>query len=164
MSKTKLHKALLYCDLEQYLATSRPITGETYVKDDFGPVSVHLDEVLDELAQEGAIRMYQESDYSPAIGHYTQNQYISLRPPNTDHFSEDELQLVKGVVKWIKSMKSREISEFSHTFAYHCAQDGEELPYFTAFAYFLRPPNQREVNAGLQMLRERNAVPNTTAS
>ena len=162
LSKTKLHKALLYIDLEHYLSTGKPITGETYIKDEFGPVSVHLDEVIDELEKEKAIRTFQIEDYSPAIGHYSQNQFISLRPPDTDHFTDEELDIVNFVVSWVKQMKSGEISEFSHTIAYNSAEYGEELPYFTAFAYFMRSPNRKEIEVGLQMLKDRHA--DTTAA
>lgn len=51
LGATKFNRILFFSDTEAYLSLGRPITGEEYVKHQYGPVSRHLDEVLYELEQ-----------------------------------------------------------------------------------------------------------------
>lgn len=52
----KLNKLLYRSDFEAYRLLGRSITGETYEKQEFGPVARDLPTVLDDLAREGRIR------------------------------------------------------------------------------------------------------------
>ena len=46
---TKLNKVLWFSEARAYEAFGRPIAGETYVRQKFGPVPQHLLEVREEL-------------------------------------------------------------------------------------------------------------------
>ena len=50
LGKVKLNKVLWRSDLNSYLLNGDPITGEQYVKHQFGPVSKHIDKAIEAVA------------------------------------------------------------------------------------------------------------------
>ena len=96
LGKTKLNKILYYSDIEAYVALGGPITGETYVKHQYGPVSQHIDEVLEELEKERLIAIAEASGYHVYSGQpYMQWQYVSLRRPDISRFKAEEVAIVE---------------------------------------------------------------------
>lgn len=135
LSKTKLNKILYYADREAYLRTGQPITGEVYVKHQYGPVSTHLDEALDALQQSRTIAIAEASGYNVYVGApYVQYQYVALRRPDLSVFSAEEISLIEQYVDLIgERFTARAISEASHDAVWQAAALGEEIPYHTVF-------------------------------
>ena len=138
LGKTKLNKILFYSDIEAYLSLGRPITGEEYVKHQYGPVSRHLDEVLDSLQEERLIAISEASGYHAYIGAYNQKLFHGLKKPRLDAFSADEISIADDMVTTIAQQHTAQsISGHSHDVIWKSAQIGETLPYYTAFAHTL---------------------------
>lgn len=135
LGKTKLNKILYFSDREAYLRTGTPITGERYVKHQYGPVSSHLDEALGQLERERLIAV--ASGYGAFVGaSFTQTQFLSLRRPDVSVFTAEEVSLIEQYVDLICNRHSaRSISEASHDVVWDAAEIGEEIPYETAFLH-----------------------------
>lgn len=135
LGKTKLNKILYYADREAYLRSGKPITGEVYVKHQYGPVSSHLDAAIAELEHDRLIAVAEASGYNAFVGaRYAQKQYLSLRRPEVSLFTADEVSLIEQYVDLIcERYTAREISRVSHDLVWEAAALGEEIPYYTVF-------------------------------
>ncbi len=119
---TKLNKGLWFADARQYTLTGRPITGETYTKNEFGPVPRHVMPVRAELETDGAIQITKE-------GRLT--RLVALREPNVEGFTDEELQTVNYWVDHIdQDHTAGTISKETHDYAWEIAPDGAELPLY----------------------------------
>ena len=158
LGKTKLNKILYYSDIEAYVALGGPITGETYVKHQYGPVSQHIDEVLEELEKERLIAIAEASGYHVYSGQpYMQWQYVSLRRPDISRFKAEEVAIVEENIDAIcLNHTARSISKASHGLAWQSARIGEELPYYTVFSHFVREITPEDLQWASQQLERRS--------
>lgn len=133
LSMTKLHKILYYVDREIYLQTGRPLTGETYVANQYGPTSKHLREALETLDSEDKLSHVTRKDSSEQIGSYEQNIFIANEAPDVDEaFKASEVQLLDDVIEQIsEDFTTQQISDLSHDIVWRSARKGEEIPYYT---------------------------------
>lgn len=146
LSLTKLHKILYYADREAYLALGEALTGETYVKADYGPMSEHLRPTLTRLEEEDEIKHIEKRGHSSKLGTYTQNCYVATRPPELDIFKPEEVQLLSETAQLIqKNFTSEEVSDLSHDVVWRSVKMGEPLPYYTALLQATEPVTGSEV-------------------
>ncbi len=134
--KTRLNKILFYSDTEAYLALGGPITGEVYVKHQYGPVASHFDEVIEELEAEKALAVVEPSGVHAYSGEpHARQHYVALRKPTLQDFSADEISIVDECIQVVcRKDAAQPISDHAHDLAWKSAHIGEELPYFTVFS------------------------------
>jgi hypothetical protein len=127
----KLNKVLLYSERESYLRTGEPLTGETFVKRQFGPAPIHILEILGELQNEHIIAIKDTIEYGKR-----KRRFINLNSdPELSAFSKEELAIVDRVAQdicWRHTAKS--ISDATHDLIWDMAEMGEPIPLFTVFA------------------------------
>lgn len=128
LGRVKLHKILYFADMLTYLAFGRPLTGEEYQKQQFGPTARHLGVALKELTADGRLNVSRALFYG-----FPKDTFESLEQPRSDLLSRDERRLLDDVIDDVCARSAREISEISHTAAWELAAIGESLPYFTAY-------------------------------
>lgn len=157
LGATKLNKILFFSDTEAYLSLGRPITGEEYVKHQYGPVSRHLDEVLRELEQNRLIAISEASGYSVHAGApYTQRLFFPLKRPSLDEFTPDEVSIADDMINTIcRQHTARSISELSHDVVWRSAEIGETLPYYTAFVHTLGEVSPDDMEWAQSVMQER---------
>lgn len=129
LGSTKLNKVLWYTDMLSYVYLEKPVTGETYVKRQFGPVPKHVLTILAELEAEGLIAT-KESEY---FG-YDKKEYIALKKPNLALFTQEEISLIDAMIEVIKEHTAKTISQASHDRIWELAEIGEEIPYHAVLA------------------------------
>lgn len=128
LGRTKLNKAAFYADMLSYLQLGRPMTRETYIKQDHGPVAFHLKSTLRELIFDGSISEQLVDHFG-----FSRYEYTSLREPDMSRISAEEKELIDEVTEFVCMQNTaKSISELSHTEAWRSARPGEELPYFAA--------------------------------
>jgi uncharacterized phage-associated protein len=129
VERTVLQKLLYFSDFDHYEIFERPITGEKYVKKPRGPVPTHFNDTSMKLEREGKISICKEKSENDL-----KFRYSSLTPPVTDSLSQNELDLIDGVVDKLSDFHSSEISEYSHgDFPWRLAGDNAELNYEAVF-------------------------------
>jgi hypothetical protein len=137
LGATKLNKILWYSDSIHYLHTGESITGETYKKEKFGPVSSHIVPVVKELEQSGLL----ECGTSKFHG-YNKARYNCLEKPDTTFLNANQKKLVDQVTKIIcKEHTAKSISELSHDRIWEAAETGEEIPLYAAFVWNIEKPD-----------------------
>jgi len=154
LSMTKLHKILYYVDREVYLQTGIPLTGETYIANQYGPTSEHLPEALEALDAEGKLSHVTRKDSSDQIGIYEQNIFIAKETPDVDEaFKASEIQLLDDIIEQISvEFTAEQISDLSHDIVWRSARKGEELPYYTTM---LQVTESEESAEDLEWAREK---------
>lgn len=159
LGKTKLNKILFYSDMEAYLEFGRPISGEEYVKFQFGPVSKHIEEIVTELEREDAIAVARIPDHSHHLDPYAARyQYFALRSANIAAFSAPEIKIVDAKIKAICSKTATAVSRQSHDLVWESAEMGELIPYYTVFAGLLRKPRPDAVEWARERIAERGGA------
>jgi len=126
---TRLAKVLFWADFRRYRQTGEAITGSDYIKMPNGPMPEGLDDILQGLQREGALRVE-----SRKHGDYTQRRAVPVREPDMQLFSADEVRLIDQVIAENRGRSARDVSALSHEFlGWQVAARGERIPYGTAF-------------------------------
>ena len=126
----KLNKILWATDFSHFYTTGESLTGERYVKREFGPVPSGIVQVVRELEAEGAIRTSDVPYFK-----YTQRQFTPLRPPDMHAFTPGELKEVDEMITLItEHYTAKSVSEASHDHIWKAALEGEEIPHYSIFA------------------------------
>lgn len=142
----KLNKALAWSDFLAYSHLGAPITGARYQHGEWGPTAAPLVPARRQLITEGYVHLEPQPR-----GARTANVTVADREPLTELFSNEELELVDQVVDRLKGMTGQQVSEHSHKHfpGWVMTEDGEDIPYHTAFIK-TTPPSQ----ATLQRARD----------
>lgn len=127
---TKLNKILWFSDLFSYANYGRGITSESYLKRQFGPVPEHILSTLEALDKQGLVTIRENKFHG-----YVQKQPISLSSDvDTEFMSDGQKKIVDDILKDIcDNFGASSISELSHNEVWDMAEEGEEIPLFTAF-------------------------------
>ena len=137
----KLNKALWFSDARAFEALGKAVTGETYIREKFGPVPRHILPILDELLAEGLIQAWREPFFEFEITRYRAHQ-----PPDIGMFTAEELGIIDWWIKHIaEEHTAASISEASHDYAWKIAKFGEALPYQAFLARRIRQPRSDEL-------------------
>jgi uncharacterized protein YwgA len=153
LGKTKLNKILYYSDMLYYLHHLQPITGETYIKKQFGPASKHLDDSLHNLKNEGKI-----TEREQAVFDFTRQELVSLKKPDISGFSGEEIALIDEVIQAIAYNHTAEsISDLSHDETWEITRYEEEIPYFTILGHTV-PPSDEALAWAHRKIKEKYGV------
>lgn len=129
LGATKLNKILWLSDVLWYLNEGDSLTGERYVKRQFGPVPAHILATLESLVADLKLSIHDEQNFG-----YTFRRYISLAEPNTEGFKANEISFVDSVIRIVcEDHTAKSISAASHDQAWEIAKIGEEIPYEAIF-------------------------------
>lgn len=140
INRAVLFKLLYFSEFNFYETNERLITGESYLKWDYGPVPRDFLESKNELIQEGKIKEKKQS-----LGNdYKKYTYSSLVNLDTNIFNEDELDCIKNTFEKIGHMGASQISAYIHgDMPWQAAEDNEEIePEFV----FYRDPEYTVIN------------------
>lgn len=132
LGATKLNKALWYADAFAYRIHGKPITRESavYVKRQYGPVPRRVLRALEELEEEGALRIKEVSFFGRQ-----KREFVSLREADASIFSEAERNIIDQVVRQIcEDHTAVSISDLSHDTIWAAADLGEEIPLYAVLA------------------------------
>lgn len=131
LGSIRLNKILWYADTIAYRLHGASITGETYVKRQFGPVPKHILGTLRVLEEEGSIVATEKEN---ALGH-KMKLFFSVREPDSGFFSPVEKGIIDVVVKEITTNHTaNSVSSMTHDQVWDAANMGEEIPLFATLA------------------------------
>lgn len=146
----KLNKILFFSDFLSYGLMGQPITGATYLREDHGPVPRELKWMSREIV-ESRDGFFEKR---PFFNH-TQIRLVPHRPPNPNHFTIEERDMIDNVIRNLAPRTAGEASLLSHerSFAWQIADRGEEIPY-TAVFLSARRATSTDVARGLELARK----------
>lgn len=132
---TKLNKVLWYADARTYVLHGHSITGETYVRQQHGPVPKHIIPIRTEMEREGTIKCFKDGSLT---------RVVALTPADPMWFSQEELRSINHWIDHIDQYHTAQsISEKTHDYVWEIAKMGEELPLY-AYRVLRIPEELRE--------------------
>lgn len=138
---TKLNKVLWFAEARASQALGRPLAGETYIRQKFGPVPKHIDSVLSELEQHGLITISTERFYDHPV-----TRYRAFSAVDVSAFNPDELSLIDWWIRHVdEEHATASTSERSHDYGWEIAKEGEVLPFHAFLASRIRDPRDEEL-------------------
>lgn len=128
LGKVKLAKLLMLCDYTAYIRLRHSMTGATYEKWEHGHLPSELIMAEKDLQGE-AVDVETISYYGKSLKHIT-----ALRDPDMSDFSEDELAIIEGVLRFYGHESASYLSHLSHEeLGWRLAAEREPIPYNTIF-------------------------------
>ena len=131
LGATKLNKIAWFADTLSYRLTGSSISGEQYVKRQFGPVPKNVLSALETLEGDGKIVQREpKAAFQP-------RDFISLQPVDSAVFSDQERTLLDTVIHEVcHNHTAASISGLSHDQIWNAALMGEEIPLYAVLAAF----------------------------
>lgn len=129
IGETVLNKLLYFIDFDFYELHTKSLTGETYIKNHYGPTSKNLGKLLSEMEQKGQIK--QTKQVNPD---YVQHKFEPLVECQPDVFSPQERAHMDEVIGRLGKMNANALTDYSHEDVPYLAADQKEaLRYKTVF-------------------------------
>jgi hypothetical protein len=134
LGSIKLNKVLWVTDLSSYVGTGKAITGENYVKRQYGPVSPSVPLLVGEL--EAAKALVSRRRFAPVQGQMVDKvDYIALTEPDIAGFTAEEISLVDSAIDFVcYQHTAMQISDATHDVIWELAELGEVIPYAAMLA------------------------------
>lgn len=155
----KLNKLLFRTDFEAFRLLGRPVTGETYEKQEFGPVARHLPVALDELAEAGRLRWQS----IPRGRHMRKVPKVTTDPnaiADMGRFSAAERDLIGGTLRELATYGGKGASEWSHeeSAGWNVVSDyGDAIDYSSSVVSTAPIPSE-DLETARRFVRERGWV------
>ena len=108
LGSVKLNKILWFADVKMVELGKEQITGDTYIRKDYGPVSKHLNYILRTLASERSIKIERENPDSMWL-------YTPLKDADINAIKEDEKSIIDKYSEDFRYMAPSDISNMTHT-------------------------------------------------
>lgn len=127
LGATKLNKILWLSDMLAYANHGAPITGETYKKDKYGPVPVHINAAVAHLQKD---QKMQVQDIPYGDEGRKKRRFVARGDSNKSLFSAEQLEIVDFIRDYVcEDHTANSISEMTHDHIWEMAQMGEPIPY-----------------------------------
>ena len=155
----KLNKLLYRADFEAYRTLGHAITGETYERQEFGPVARDLPIVLDELGASGRLR-WEHIPAGPHIRDVPNALDHDEAAPDWRVFSKDELSVMERALTELATLGGKAASDWSHeqSAGWNLArEDGDEIAYRTALISTAPIPDEHLTYAA-KLIKEKGWV------
>lgn len=132
---THLNKVLFFSDAFALQHLGEPITGARYQKLEFGPAAVALLPARRELEAAHDVEVTMDG---------WRRMTRALRDPDTDLFTDDELELVDQVIELVKGKRAKTVSEESHLNSpgWNLVDENEDIPLESQLISREKPPSE----------------------
>lgn len=121
----KCHKILYFADNEHLSKYGRSITGDAYVRMDFGPVPTCIYDLFKAVRGDSYFAS-QVDDVRKGCFHFVNNKDIAaVAEPDMSYLSESDVEMLDKYIAQLKEKGFDEVSDASHGYAWsHTAQNG----------------------------------------
>ena len=121
----KCHKILYFADNEHLSKYGRSITGDSYIRMDFGPVPSCVYDLFKAVRGDSFFAS-QVDDIRQHLFHFVNNKDIaSTHEPDMDYLSGSDVAMLDKYIDMLKGKDFNEVSDASHGYAWQqTAQNG----------------------------------------
>ncbi|MFH0761299.1 MAG: type II toxin-antitoxin system antitoxin SocA domain-containing protein [Bacteroidota bacterium] len=129
VGETVLNKLIYFCDFNYYELYEEHLTGATYRKLPYGPVSQKSESIINQLVAKGELQKV-KCEYHG----YTQTRLLPLLKPDLTQMKASEIDVIDKVIASMGDWSAASISDYSHKdIPWLASKDGEEIKYELAF-------------------------------
>jgi len=125
--KKKAYKLFYFLDFDFYEAYGKPFTGDTYKALEMGPAPIYFTGIIDELIQEGKIRIAKVRKLPTH-----ENDTVVYKPlTNTNYkFSSEEKKMLDRIINLYGNQTGANLEKLSHSEApYNAVKPYQIIPY-----------------------------------
>ena len=121
----KCHKILYFADNEHLSKYGRSITGDAYVRMDFGPVPTCIYDLFKAVRGDSYFAS-QVDDVRKGCFHFVNNKDIAaVAEPDMSYLSESDVEMLNKYIEKLKDKDFIEVTDSSHGYAWsHTVQNG----------------------------------------
>lgn len=124
----KICKILYFADRMHLSRYSRSITGDEYIRMQYGPVPSHVDDMFKAVRGDSFFSDTSEAEvlkeYFSFYNRYTVQQ---KKQPDMDYLSETDIECLDESIAQCKDMSFNELTEFSHGLAWQNTSPDREI-------------------------------------
>ena len=154
LGRVKLNKVPWYADTIAFMIMGKSITGERYIKRQFGPVPAKFVPALRKLEEDGKIVKGKVTVFN-----LTKHEFTSRITPDLSKFTADELQIINQAYEHVCLRNTgKSISNETHNHIWEHAEIGEEIPLETVFATQFAEITETDVDWAKQELEVAKAA------
>lgn len=141
LGRIKLNKVPWYADTLSYALHGKSITGERYIKRQFGPVPARFVPAQRALESEGKI-----VQGTTTLFNLTRHEFTCIAEPDTSMFSKEDMELINEAYEHVCIQHTAmSVSEETHNDIWKLAEIGEEIPLQTVFAADMAEVTEEDV-------------------
>lgn len=148
---TKLAKIICFSDLLHYANFGESITGQSYIKEQQGPLAKDFYKVKNKLVEDKEV----VEKKIPVINH-SRTLLVTTRDPKFDLFTAQQISFVDDVIKAFEKVNNGGASHFSHDYlaGWQDLNFGEEIPYQTIFMPTNYHPTESDKTYSAQLIKK----------
>jgi uncharacterized phage-associated protein len=122
----KCHKILYFADNEHLSKYGRSITGDSYIRMDFGPVPTCVYDLFKAVRGDSYFAS-QVDDIRQHLFHFVNNKdIVSSHEPDMDYLSKTDVDMLNKYITQLKDQDFNTVSDASHGYAWsNTRQNGE---------------------------------------
>ncbi len=140
LGRVKLNKLLYFADFDHFEKYGTPITGDTYLNNELGPVPEHIQSILGEMQRSKKLHEFPERVYE-----YIRYSLQPITEANVAVFKSSEIEMLCSVASKWGAHTAKELVSASHGEApWIASRRGEVIPY--ALAYYRGKYDQSELD------------------
>ena len=114
----KCHKILYFSDNEHLSRFGRSITGDSYIKMEWGPVPTCVYDLLKAVRGNSYFAAQVENIRKNMFHFVNQKDIQSTSAPDMDYLSQSEVDILDKYISQFKDLTFQQVSELSHGFAW----------------------------------------------
>jgi hypothetical protein len=126
--KIKLNKILWRADFTAFLERGKPVTGTQYLRLQYGPAPLWSGIMLGDMQAAGLIELEPRR-----VIDYDEMRPVLRRDVPIRFLSESDLAYLDKAIEHYWNMTGRETSDDSHGVAWRTRDDGDPIPYESAY-------------------------------
>ena len=134
LGSVRLHKILWYTEIQALRRLGQTVAGETFQKENFGPFSMHLNDVAADLKSDGLLTIRKATEEFEA------DQYIGKGQPDRAVLTDDQWRILDQTMEQIvRDHTAESISEKSHGPIWDSVELHEQMPVGAAALRWIKP-------------------------
>lgn len=140
LGRVKLNKLLYFADFDHFEKYGTPITGDTYLNNELGPVPEHVQSILSEMQRSKKLHEFPEQVYE-----YVRYRLQPIAEADVAVFKSSEIAMLCSVASKWGPHTAKELVIASHGEApWIASRRGESIPY--ALAYYRGKYDESELD------------------
>lgn len=129
VGETVLYKLLYFSDFNYYELYEEHLTGAEYRKLPYGPVPQKLDNIINQMIENGQLQRVKTNYHG-----YPQTRYLPLEKADLTELKASEKEIIDRVIEQLSDWSATSLSNYSHKdLPWEVTDEGQVISYELAF-------------------------------